>query len=481
MSPPPSSAPPPPPRESSGSNRGALLSSIEKGTKLKKSTTNDRSAPVIDGSSKRGQVSSIGNASNSKSSFHHDEKGKGREEESHSSSKSINSGSGLFQNGFPKLKPISKKENQNSSPTKRNVSISTGNENGNKNPPLPPPTSPRKSSVPSSSSNLKHQSSSIFSSSIENAQRRASAAPIVANKNRNNLPVSLNSSNISSRPNVTNSNVNERISESSNSIKSLLKQDEKVGKESFSIPSLKEVANLKAVKSSKNINQEFSKMNLNSPNSSSSPTQSPRPSVSNLKKSFGSGNFPPSFSERNSFNATEQDGEGNEGIDDLIRNKNLNNLERGNFNSSSNVKNHSSPQPSSFTLPLKNSKTFGNGLVNNGSNSKSPAARWIFPSDDTILPHPPRQFSNSIKLFTSGSMSGETVYNDSDVNGNGINRGTNNLTSTINSNSNANRNEFNPIKAIKSKKSTLESTLSSAIANQDFELCIKIKEKLKVK
>lgn len=36
------SAPPP-----SGAGRGALLSSIQKGTKLKKAETNDRSAPIV--------------------------------------------------------------------------------------------------------------------------------------------------------------------------------------------------------------------------------------------------------------------------------------------------------------------------------------------------------------------------------------------------------------------------------------------------
>lgn len=55
--PPPPGPPPPPaaPSKKSGSapppsnkNRGALLSQIHKGARLKKTVTNDRSAPVVD-------------------------------------------------------------------------------------------------------------------------------------------------------------------------------------------------------------------------------------------------------------------------------------------------------------------------------------------------------------------------------------------------------------------------------------------------
>ncbi|KAI8929598.1 hypothetical protein BC831DRAFT_443344 [Entophlyctis helioformis] len=55
--PPPPGPPPPPPPPASGGGAGAvtppannaLLKSIQKGTKLKKATTNDRSTPIIDG------------------------------------------------------------------------------------------------------------------------------------------------------------------------------------------------------------------------------------------------------------------------------------------------------------------------------------------------------------------------------------------------------------------------------------------------
>lgn len=50
--PPPMCPPPPPaftpsPSKSAGDSRGALLQSIRQGAKLKKTVTNDRSAPVV--------------------------------------------------------------------------------------------------------------------------------------------------------------------------------------------------------------------------------------------------------------------------------------------------------------------------------------------------------------------------------------------------------------------------------------------------
>jgi WAS/WASL-interacting protein len=69
MPPPPPPAPPPPPGNllakappSNNSGRSALLSDIQKGTRLKKAQTNDRSAPIVgnksNASSSSGSVTS---------------------------------------------------------------------------------------------------------------------------------------------------------------------------------------------------------------------------------------------------------------------------------------------------------------------------------------------------------------------------------------------------------------------------------------
>ncbi|XP_050310300.1 WAS/WASL-interacting protein family member 2 isoform X2 [Anthonomus grandis grandis] len=100
MPPPPPPGPPPPPANFSlpklgggggADNRGALLSSIRQGTKLKKTVTNDKSAPLIAGK--------VGGASNNNSG--------GGNHEAPMVNKSAPNGlplAGLFAGGMPKLK-----------------------------------------------------------------------------------------------------------------------------------------------------------------------------------------------------------------------------------------------------------------------------------------------------------------------------------------------------------------------------------------
>lgn len=100
MSPAPPPPPPPPVAQltskatgkSSGiPNTSALLKSIEKGTKLKKTVTNDRSAPLV--SNKNTNTTGPSNLNSS------------RESTTNNSTQNVSMGmGGLFANGFPKLK-----------------------------------------------------------------------------------------------------------------------------------------------------------------------------------------------------------------------------------------------------------------------------------------------------------------------------------------------------------------------------------------
>ncbi|PSN31432.1 hypothetical protein C0J52_24434 [Blattella germanica] len=125
---PPPPGPPPPPafgggssRPVDGDGRNLLLKSIRQGKTLKKTVTNDRSAPIV------GKVSS---ASSSTNSSPRTNSGFG----SSSDVSRVNGPGGLFSGGIPKLKPVGRGYAGNVTP--ESSSRSSGPENINSKPNL---------------------------------------------------------------------------------------------------------------------------------------------------------------------------------------------------------------------------------------------------------------------------------------------------------------------------------------------------------
>ena len=122
--PPPPPGPPPPPvptsgkggkqagkKKGGGTDRNALLSSIQKGKALKKIVTNDRSSPVLEGSKASNNTHSSSNVNSGQKIFSTPSGGKIRqnsvqsETNGNSESPRLPKIGGLFAGGMPQLKP----------------------------------------------------------------------------------------------------------------------------------------------------------------------------------------------------------------------------------------------------------------------------------------------------------------------------------------------------------------------------------------
>ncbi|KAK9730734.1 WH2 motif [Popillia japonica] len=113
----------PPPVSGGPNERSALLKSIQKGTKLKKTVTVDKSAPIIPG-----KVSSVSNSSTSSGGY-------GGDKPQMSGPPMLNGLGGLFADGIPKLKPVKAPGNNVFGSHERTKSGPTSTSNSN-----PPPS-----------------------------------------------------------------------------------------------------------------------------------------------------------------------------------------------------------------------------------------------------------------------------------------------------------------------------------------------------